>query len=412
LTLDDNPDGVGLLMAGGGGELHEVDPREQVGAPTGERYEFQYHQAAADALQVLDDTRVACIYCEWHDDYVIEAAGVVSYRFHQVKTRSASDGPWTTNAFFGIKRARGPKPKSGTPKTPSATEESIFGRLLDHVSKFGDRCECFVFVTDAGVSPDFESLLAAVRACASPPALSGASANEFAKLLAALRSAFPSLTDGDLFAFLSRFFVQQALGRLGDLKACRTLIGGRIYEASEVDLTMSEAQKIGSDLVAAVREKSQRVLPTRPTTTTELRAAKGLVLDDVLRVLSLSGAGYRELKSGGRDSVRALSRLHRLCKRSAVDDSLVPDLCRLKTSWEAWWISQRHGVNVLDQLALKKECADVLRIHSAGQLDFNGLRAQAHALAAKYGSVLTSTDPITDDLIFGLMLALAVEAEE
>jgi Cap4 dsDNA endonuclease len=75
--------------------LHEVVPREQVGPATGERYDFQYHQAAADCLQVLDDTQVACVYCEWHDDYVIETAGVISYRFHQVKTRLASLGPWT-----------------------------------------------------------------------------------------------------------------------------------------------------------------------------------------------------------------------------------------------------------------------------------------------------------------------------
>jgi len=44
--------------------LHEVEPREQAGAVTGARYDFQYHQAAAAALEVLDDTDVACVYCE------------------------------------------------------------------------------------------------------------------------------------------------------------------------------------------------------------------------------------------------------------------------------------------------------------------------------------------------------------
>ena len=91
---------------------------------------------------------------------------------------------------------------------------------------------------------------------------------------------------------------------------------------------------------------------------------------------------------------------------------LIPDLCRLKTTWEAWWIAQRHVVNVLDQIALKKECADALRVHADGKLDFNGLRSQAEALASKYRPVLTSTEPITEELVFGLMLALAVEAEQ
>ena len=58
---------------GAGHEVHEVMPREQAGARTWLLYEFQYHQAAADALDVLDDTKVACVYCEWHDDHVIEA---------------------------------------------------------------------------------------------------------------------------------------------------------------------------------------------------------------------------------------------------------------------------------------------------------------------------------------------------
>jgi hypothetical protein len=38
------------------------------GAKTDEAFEFQFHQAAADALDVLDDEQVACVYCEWHDD--------------------------------------------------------------------------------------------------------------------------------------------------------------------------------------------------------------------------------------------------------------------------------------------------------------------------------------------------------
>ena len=128
--------------------------------------------------------------------------------------------------------------------------------------------------------------------------------------------------------------------------------------------------------------------------------------------LSLSSAGYHALKSGGRASVVALSRLHRLCKRSQVDDKLIPEFCRYKTEWEAWWIAQTHVVNGLDQLSLKKECADALRMHTEGTLDFNGLRYQAKALAVKYVTVLTSTEPLTDELVVGLMLALAVESEQ
>jgi hypothetical protein len=392
-------------------ELHEVVPREQVGAVTGERYDFQYHEAAADTLQVLDEAKVACVYCEWHDDYVVETAGVLSYRFHQVKTRSASQGPWTVSEFFGLQRPRGAKPKKGSPKA-IATADSIFGRLRDHVSKFGDRCEWFVFVSDAGVASDFQALLDGVRVAVDPTALTRDVATKFSKLRETLVTAFPLLTDADLFRFLKRLYLRQAVGKLGDLKSCRTLIGARIHEMSEVDLTMSEAQKIGADLVALVRDKSHRKLSSLPSTKAELRAAKGLVLDDVLRLLSLSSAGYRELRVGGRESVITLSRLHRLCKRCGVSDTLIPDLCRMKATWDGWWIRQRHAVNQLDFIALKKECGDALRVHAAGTLDFNGLRTEAMALATKYGPVLTPTEPFGEELVFGLMMALAAETEQ
>lgn len=400
-------------MSSGGSarQLHEVAPREQVGAGTGEKYDFQYHEVAADALQVLDDTKVACVYCEWHDDYVIETAGVLSYRFHQVKARSASQGPWTLNEFFGVKRPKGRQPKQGPPKM-SATTDSIFGRLFDHVSKFGDRCDWFVFVSDAGASSEFDSLLDGVRAAADRSALAAGVADEFAKLHAVLVTAFPTLSEDKLFCFLTRLYVRQAVGKLGDLKSCRTLIGGRIHEMSEVDLTMSEAQKIGADLVALVREKSHRKLPLLPATNAALRTTKGLVLDDVLRILSLSTAGYRELKTAGRESVVALSRLHRLCKRCGVNDVLIPEFCRLKAAWDAWWIGQRHAVNQLDFIALKKACGDTLYAHSDGHLDFNGLRSEAKALATKYGGVLTTTEPLDETLVFGLMMAVAAETEQ
>lgn len=409
-----SPRGRGALTNNGGStpvELHQVLPREQVGAVTGDRYDFQYHQAAADSLEVLDDSKVTCVYCEWHDDYVIETAGVSSYRFHQVKTRSASQGPWTLNEFFGVKRSLG-RPKKGTKPSGTATTDSIFGRLLDHVSRLGARCEHFVFVTDAGITDDFFDLLSDIRGVTSTAALSTSSANEFSKLFSALSTAFPSLTAGEFFHFLKRLHVRDAVGKLNNLRECRTLIGARIYEMSEVNLSMSEAQKIGSSLVAAVRERSHRTLGHLPATVAELQTAKGLVRDDVLRILSLSDAGYRELKFGGRAAVVALSRLHRLCKRSGVNEALIPDLCRLKTEWEAWWITQRHSVNQLDYLTLKKACADAMLAHADGKLDFEGMRTIAKGLAAKFVSILTSAEPITEELIFGLLLSLAVEAEQ
>ena len=66
--------------------LGTIAPREQAGAKTAAAYDFQYAQAALACLELLADGAEACVYCEWHDDYVIERSEAgPSYSFFQVK---------------------------------------------------------------------------------------------------------------------------------------------------------------------------------------------------------------------------------------------------------------------------------------------------------------------------------------
>lgn len=44
-------------------------------------------------------------------------------------------------------------------------------------------------------------------------------------------------------------------------------------------------------------------------------------------------------------------------------------------------------------------------------MSFDGLREQATALVSKYGPILTSAEPLTKELVFGLMLAVAIARE-
>jgi hypothetical protein len=127
--------------------LYEVEPREQVGPATGNLYEYQYHQAAAGALQLIEKTdTAACIYCEWHDDFVMEAEIDGRYTFFQVKTRGS--GPWTIGEFFGLGKLN---TKTGIRVASKSKKSSIFSNLWDHTKKFGDLCQAFVFVSDVGL---------------------------------------------------------------------------------------------------------------------------------------------------------------------------------------------------------------------------------------------------------------------
>lgn len=215
-----------------------------------------------------------------------------------------------------------------------------------------------------------------------------------------------------LFTFLKRFSVKRPIGSLEDLRGCRTLIAGRILELSEIDLRITQAEKIGVELVSLVRTKSHAVLNPAPEKVADLREKKGLVLDEILRVLSLSPAGYRALNSVGRPAVVSLSRLHRLCRESNIDEALIPDLCAIKSTWDAWWVEQRHLLNRLDILALKKEAGAALRLHANGVMNLNDLRNAARDLATRYSPTLTATHPLNDEVVFGLMLSIAVEAEQ
>jgi Cap4 dsDNA endonuclease len=298
--------------------LHEVEPREQVGGPTAALYEFQYHQAAAEALTLLDDAAAVCLYCEWHDDYVTETNTSDCYAFHQVKTRTKTKGPWPIGEFFGLAKKKKNEPE------PKASDSSIFAYLWAHNVNFGASCRRFVFVTDNAIDKQFQTLLDDLRSVLSVDKLQNQSRVDFDRIKVQTSQALQGITDESLFTFLRKLEVQDALGVVKDLADTRVLIASRISDLSEIDLKQSEAKKIGADLVSAVRVRSQKKLKALPQDVEELRREKGLVIDDILSLLSLSVEGYRQLKATGRESVRALSRLQRLPVHDLFSPTMLP----------------------------------------------------------------------------------------
>jgi Cap4 dsDNA endonuclease len=89
-------------MFSGGQRLGHLEPRERAGAQTGRKYEYQYERTARAALDLLaEDAKHVCVYCDWHDDYVVETGQPPTrYVFHQVKGRKSSQGPWKFSAFL------------------------------------------------------------------------------------------------------------------------------------------------------------------------------------------------------------------------------------------------------------------------------------------------------------------------
>ncbi len=388
-------------------ELHNVKPSELIGGRTGALYEFQYYQAAAEALRLLHEPDLVCVYCEWHDDFVVECVEG-KYRFHQVKSRGSSLGPWKILDLFGAKKAKG---KGKNRKIPAANAKSIFARMLENQQSFGDRCVRFAFVSDNGSESEITDLLAAAKAAAKVDDLPGDAGATFDELQGSLVQTFPQVTPDFLFAFLQRLELYQGIGEVDRKDDTEAILAHRIVAASDADVLQSEAQKIGAELVSAVRTRSQHpIKDALPKDLQELRARKGVQIADVLRIVGLSVEGYKELREKGRDAVVALSRLQRLCRRSGIPEDMIGDLCRAKAQWHIWWHDNRDRIDDADAMTMKAQCAAVLRAHRQSGLTFAKLIDESRAIAAKFAT-LPASEPVSDIAVLGRIMALAVEAE-
>jgi Cap4 dsDNA endonuclease len=393
-------------MSNSTGELYEVQPREQVGAQTGKLFEYQYHQAAAGALSLLDPTENAlCVYCEWHDDYVTEGEANGLYTFYQVKTRGG--GPWTVGEFFGLGKLN---PKTGI-RPLSNRKSCIFSNLWDHTQKFGTLCQAFVFLSDAELDTDLELFIDECKIAPNATFLSPAAAAFLSSVLPSLAKRDKNVTVQTFFEFFQKFRAEIGIGTVDSIEDAKLIIIDRIFKASEVDLHWSEGRRMGSDLVTIVRSRSHRVLDDLPSTADELRVMKALSIKDVLKLLSLSEEGFRLLTEGAGDAVRTLSRLHRFCQRRGIPEKLIPDFCELKTFWSAWWLKHADLVDKLDFMVFKTDCLQILRSHSDGKMSIAELGNHAKALATKYNSIFNPLEPLTPECVMGFIISLAVEAE-
>lgn len=393
--------------------LHEKQPREQVGAGTGPLYEYQYTQAAVDSLLLFEDA--LCVYCEWHDDYVVEhgpAPGATTppvYRFHQVKTRRIPEGPWTLNAVFGTN-----KQKSVKNQSPPAGQP--FQYMLEHALTFGNGCDRLVFVTNNDVDDEVKELLADVKAAATVSAISNGPKKWFDRIHAVHKQAQPSLTEVMLFDVLKRFHVTPTRGNPDDGEQQLIALGVKIAQVSEVDLLSRQAVRMGRDIVDLVRSRSGvKIEPLPPGfTEADLKVNKAVVVDDLLKLISLSPEGYRILRAANDSAaLRNLSRLQRYCRQNEIGPDLIEDICAYKAAWDTWLISERARIDAPDLTALYAECGGLLTAYAAlpsgAQKNLAWFVPEAKNLAARYARQLKTVAPLTANEALGLIFKIAAD---
>jgi len=387
--------------------LGEIAPRERAGADTGKRYEYQYQQTARAALTLLDDEQKhICVYCDWHDDYVIEVGDPPTrYVFHQVKSRSSSQGPWSFAAFFGVKKKVAVQVAK---KAPTVTADAIAPLMLRHHRNFADDCLSVAFVTNAGVNEDLEEFLLRLGQAPTLAELSGEARICFDHIARAYMGAEEPLTKSadDLFAWMRGITIFKDQGNITNDTIALLEIGMQVEEFSEIPLLQSESLMIARQLVGRVRAKATHNATVIPASEATLRADKGIQVDDILKVLSLSQAGYAALKRGvPRDTVKTLSRLQRWCRENDLED-VVAQVCRFKADWRIWRTIERHFILTANYVLLVHRAKAIL----LGGYDMTRMLQEATAIAEEFSKHVGT--PLTAEGVLGLLFSLVTDTEE
>jgi Cap4, dsDNA endonuclease domain len=396
---------MGARMVSAGPRLGQVEPRERAGAQTGRKYEYQYERTARAALDLLTDTaKHVCVYCDWHDDYVIETGNAPTrYIFHQVKGRASSHGPWTFRDFFGVSLKQGRPSK----KPPPANLKAIVPRMLLHFANFGENCAGLAFVTNAGLNPGLSEFLQTVALSDDVDALPPEARIAFDHVARAYAAANASLAmpAADLFAWIRGLRVDTDQGQIESADAALLEIADVVFNYSEIELRQRQAKQIARDIVSQVRGKVAHCTTVVPTSDEQLRCDKGIVVSELLNVLSLSAQAYDELKAGaGTDTVKTLSRLQRFCDKHGMQKFIVA-ISRFKARWDVWRTIERHNVSGTDFLLLENRANEVLK----GRLTLERVVAEAKDIAKQFERV--GVTPLTPDDVMGLIFSMAAQSE-
>lgn len=422
--------------------ITKVLPREQAGTQTGRKYEVQYEEAALSCLKLLEEGVATCVYCEWHDDFVVEHRNT-TYAFHQVKTRADTKGAWSVSEILGVKKVRAAKakkskakPKKGNQAAADAEakpeedaadaatatepvklelrkEEGIAYRMLDHYRKFSDACAVFALVTPVDVAAD--PLLALVKESKTvgSSAQLGAEAKAlFDALVVAYQQRDASIMEPEVWGLLTRLHFAQAKASEGEPKVAIGLMGQMILDLSEVNISIKEQGRIAEALLKVVRERSHTKVDTLPAED-EVRARKAISLPEVIRLLPLSFEGYERLKAGDKQAVKSLSRLQRLCRDSKMDEKMILTLCELKVQWQAWRVSVGDSLTT-DTLGVLRETGCTLLAHLTSGVTsqpFLDLLTSAEQESKRLAAFPRMPATITQEVLMGLVFALAAESE-
>jgi hypothetical protein len=330
-----------------------VAPTEDVGRETISRFDMQFQAAAFAALEILEGQGVDCVYCDFHDDFVVrrQALGKTTYHFFQVKTKKKLHHQWDLPEIFALKK-RGQKADADSLEK---VRKSFAGKLLLHGIVFDDACREVTLLSNVHFDDDVVKTVEQLRGRGPTSPAAKFLAEHFCAIFE-IAPALPESTTGELLAKLSLDIgvAYMAPNREAFASAARTAI----HKYSEIDLTYHETNELANGLVDLVYRKSRT--PLASVSLSDITALAGVQLEDLLEILSISRSVYNALAAGEEPkTLRSASVLQRCLKSAGATDQMIEFAAEQKVKWDVWHRSARHIYSPFD-LALLLEYTDKL----------------------------------------------------
>jgi hypothetical protein len=380
--------------------LHDLSPREMSGRDTILRFDVQFRAAAYKALEILKGYDIDCVFCDYHEDFVVRTRGPenkVKYEFYQVKTKAKLNTPWGIGDVYGLNK----KKKQDFQKIAS----SFAGKLLLHTINFKKNCSSVILLSNIYFDDDVEGIADRFK--------SGNFLADHTKIffddfrtIFSLTSDFPDEAIADC---LKKF-------KLIAAASCAELTGEKflpiakdaIFRYSEVDLSHIEATEILIKLLSLIKERSLSRISEVDELTLESHA--GVKLDDLLGVLSISPAGYKILLNGGDEqTLKSLSVMQRALDAAGAPKNTIEFFCKAKILWDGWVRKNRH---FLDEMAFN---ILVVKLHDLGR-NWIGLGGNVALFMEKIKSCEKTgnsaiDNELTDELLLGGVLSEIVRSQ-
>lgn len=339
--------------------FYKVEPREQSGRMTIDRFSRQMKATVIASLEILSDSEVVRLYCEYHDDYVVKRrlTEQAKYDFVQVKTNDKKE-LWSLNPLFGLNT----KAKIDNQNT-NAIKDSFIGKMIQHILTFGGECNKVIFQTNIDIDQNVCDLFAAIEK-------DDIDSKWLKSIKLHFNNAFEcdiAYSDADINELLKKIHIDSDVSfiKSGD-SSYYSIARDKIYEFSEIDLKYNEVKEIIVKLQALVLDKSSG--PIEKISEDEVNDKASISLEEILGVLAISSDAYRILKEGGDSAaIKNASIIQRTFEGAGADEEMIQALSKYKNEWDYWVRDNR--LDILDVKTIKEITLEELE----KIIDFRGI---------------------------------------